>query len=94
MSFHSLAPGIAHPHTPLPQEEPCAMCEGQDLPLPGAGGQGLSVWLDAKIPDILSIRATFTLSWPSCHYCFQFSALTSPWGGFVGNGSQGHPLTL
>lgn len=45
-------------------------------------------------PDLLSIRVTFTLLLPTCPYCLQFSAQTSPQEGFVSNVPQWDPLTF
>ena len=40
------------------------------------------------------MRAIFSFPLPPCHHCLQFSALTTPQGGFVSNVPQWDPLTL
>ena len=42
VSYHSPVLGIARPHISLPQEEPSAMREGQDLPSQGLGAKALA----------------------------------------------------
>jgi len=64
------------------------MCEGQGLP---SQGLGLSPWPFCFIKQakgFLSIAATCTVPLPTCNRGLQFSALRSPWGGFVSNGPQ------
>jgi len=64
------------------------MCEGQGLPSQGLGLRPWPFCFINQAKGFLSIAATCTVPLPTYNHGLQFSALRSPWGGFVSNGPQ------
>ena len=81
------------PTSHCPRKSP-EQCVSDRISLPRGWAHTLALWLNGTHPGFLRISSTFTLPLPPCHHCLQFSALTTPQGGFVSNGPQWDPLTL